>query len=75
MARTRDAKGMYLVKYPFGDLNLGDSFIIKMSKTDSDYKKRYEAIRASAYIYSVYSYDVRFSCKALPEGIRVLRIF
>jgi hypothetical protein len=75
MNAPRRNNGQFESKYPFGELDLGDYFVLRINKEDENYRKAYNGLRSSAYLYAKRSGDrCKFTCKQIEEGIKVVRI-
>ena len=72
--RKRNPSGQFEIIYPFGDLDIEDSFLVKTNKESPDFPRKYANIRSSAYIFSKRNTGIKFRCKQVANGVQVTRI-
>lgn len=72
--RKRKATGQFEKKYPFDELDVEDFFVVKMNRDAEDFRERYNRIRSSAHMYSKRNSGVKFSCRQIETGVKVMRV-
>ena len=61
-------------KYPFSNMEVGDSFVIRGNKTKKGYKEVVAKVRSSLKYYQSNNPDQKFTIRQTPEGVRTWRI-
>lgn len=72
--RKRKPTGQFEKKYPFDELDVEDFFVVKINREAQDFREHYSRIRSSAYMYSKRNSGVKFSCRQVDNGVKVLRV-